>query len=35
MENSSVILLVVAIAGGLFLLWIILYMIPFGLWFQA
>ena len=35
MENSSVILLVVAIAGGLFLLWIILYLIPVGLWFQA
>ena len=35
MEYSSVILLVVAIAGGLFLLWIILYLIPVGLWFQA
>jgi len=32
MENSSVILLVVAIAGGLFLLWIILYLIPVGFW---
>lgn len=35
MENNSVILLVVAIAGGLFLIWIILYFIPIGLWFQA
>ena len=35
MENSSIVLLVAAIAGGLFLLWIILYFIPIGLWFQA
>ncbi len=35
MENSGVLLLVAAIAGGLFLLWIILYFIPLGLWFQA
>lgn len=35
MESNSLILLVVAIAGGLFLLWIILYFIPIGLWFQA
>lgn len=35
MENNSIILLVAAIAGGLFLLWVILYFIPLGLWFQA
>ena len=35
MENSSVILLVVAVAGEMILLWIILYLIPVGLWFQA
>ena len=35
MENSSVILLLVAIAGGMILLWIIMYLIPVGLWFQA
>ncbi len=34
MENSYFLLLA-AIAGGLFLLWIILYFIPIGLWFQA
>ena len=33
--DSNIILLVGAIAGGLFLLWIILYFIPVGLWFQA
>ena len=27
--------LVAVIAGGLFLLWMILYFIPIGLWFQA
>ena len=35
MDGSNFILLGVAIAGGLFLLWIILYFIPIGLWFQA
>ncbi len=35
MDNNSIILLVVAIAGGLFLIWMILYFIPIGLWFQA
>lgn len=35
MENESLIVLVAAIAGGVFLLWIILYFIPLGLWFQA
>ncbi|PXZ43753.1 MULTISPECIES: flotillin-like protein FloA [Porphyromonadaceae] len=29
------VLLIVVIAGGLFLLWIVLYFIPIGLWFQA
>lgn len=33
--DNNVILLIAAIAGGLFLLWIILYFIPVGLWFQA
>lgn len=33
--DNGVILLVAAIAGGFFLLWIILYFIPIGLWFQA
>lgn len=28
-------LIIIAIAGGIFLLWIILYFIPIGLWFQA
>ncbi len=32
---NPVYLLIVAIAGGIFLLWIILYFIPVGLWFQA
>ncbi|GHV63648.1 UPF0365 protein [Bacteroidia bacterium] len=31
----DVTLLVVFIAGGLFLLWVILYFVPLGLWFQA
>ena len=35
MDNNSVIILIAAIVGGLFLLWIILYLIPLGLWFQA
>lgn len=35
MDNNSIVVLIVAIAGGLFLLWIILYFIPLGLWFQA
>lgn len=35
MDNNSIVLLVVAIAGGLFLIWIVLYFIPIGLWFQA
>lgn len=35
MENGTIVLFVAAIAGGLFLLWIILYFIPIGLWFQA
>ena len=35
MENNGIVLLVAAIAGGLFLLWVILYFIPIGLWFQA
>ena len=34
-ESTNFILLGVAIAGGLFLLWLILYFIPVGLWFQA
>ena len=33
--DSSLVFLVAVIAGGLFLLWIILYFIPIGLWFQA
>lgn len=35
MMESSLFLLVVVIAGGLFLLWMLLYFIPIGLWFQA
>ena len=35
MDNSSSFFLVAVIAGGLFLLWMILYFIPIGLWFQA
>ena len=35
MDNNSVIILIAAIVGGLFLLWIILYLIPLGLWFQS
>ena len=35
MDNSSLFFLVAVIAGGLFLLWMILYFIPIGLWFQA
>lgn len=35
MVDNSIIVLMVSIAGGLFLLWIILYFIPVGLWFQA
>ena len=31
-ESTNFILLGVAIAGGLFLLWLILYFIPVGLW---
>ena len=38
MENNGIVLLVAAIAGGLFLLWVILYFIPIGYgfrpWFQ-
>lgn len=33
--DSNMFILGVAIAGGLFLLWLILYFIPVGLWFQA
>ena len=33
--ESSLFFLVAVIAGGLFLLWMILYFIPIGLWFQA
>ena len=33
--DSSLVFLVAVIAGGLFLLWIILYFIPICLWFQA
>lgn len=33
--DGSILFLGAAIAGGLFLLWIILYFIPLGLWFQA
>lgn len=32
---DGMVLLIVVIAGGLFLLWIVLYFIPIGLWFQA
>lgn len=35
MENNAMFLLIAAIAGGFFLLWVILYFIPVGLWFQA
>lgn len=35
MDGNSVLFLIGIIAGGLFLLWIILYFIPLGLWFQA
>lgn len=35
MDNTAVVLLVASIAGGIFLLWLILYFIPIGLWFQA
>ncbi|MDR0982683.1 MAG: flotillin-like protein FloA [Culturomica sp.] len=35
MEDNGVFLVIGLIAGGLFLLWIILYFIPIGLWFQA
>lgn len=35
MDNTGVVLLVAAIAGSVFLLWVILYFIPIGLWFQA
>ncbi|MDL2251749.1 flotillin-like protein FloA [Odoribacter sp. OttesenSCG-928-J03] len=35
METNSLILISVIIAGGVFLLWLILYFIPLGLWFQA
>ena len=33
--ESSLFFLVAVIAGGLFVLWMILYFIPIGLWFQA
>ena len=33
--ESSLFFLVAVIPGGLFLLWMILYFIPIGLWFQA
>lgn len=33
--DNSLFFLVAVIAGGLFLLWMILYFIPIGLWFQA
>ena len=33
--ESSLFFLVAVIAGGLFLLWMILYFIPIGLWFQS
>ncbi|WP_294142085.1 flotillin-like protein FloA [uncultured Sanguibacteroides sp.] len=32
---DGMVLLIIVIAGGLFLLWIVLYFIPIGLWFQA
>ena len=32
---DGMVLLIVVIEGGLFLLWIVLYFIPIGLWFQA
>ena len=32
---DSMILFVIPVAGFLFLLWIFLYLIPLGLWFQA
>lgn len=35
MENNAMVLLIAAIAGGIFLLWLVLYFIPIGLWFQA
>lgn len=35
MENNAFVILAVFIAGGIFLLWLILYLIPLGLWFQA
>lgn len=35
MEEIGFIALAVIIAGGIFLLWMILYFIPVGLWFQA
>ncbi len=35
MVNANVIFLGMAIAGGFFLLWVIFYFVPVGLWFQA
>lgn len=35
MENGAFVILAVFIAGGIFLIWLILYFIPLGLWFQA
>jgi uncharacterized protein YqfA (UPF0365 family) len=35
MEDSNYLFLMVVIVGALFLLWIVLYFIPIGLWFRA
>jgi uncharacterized protein YqfA (UPF0365 family) len=35
MEENNLIFLAVVILGALFLLWIVLYFIPIGLWFRA
>ena len=33
--EMNLLIVAVAVAGGLFLLWVILYFVPLGLWFQA
>ena len=33
--EMNLLIMAVAVAGGLFLLWVVLYFVPLGLWFQA
>lgn len=33
--EMNLLIVAVAVAGGLFLLWVVLYFVPLGLWFQA